>query len=65
MANQRQDVLVADGPGSPRALIARATLYLAVAYITLTTSDIDIARVPLKLFVVALALIGWLAVHRP
>jgi O-Antigen ligase len=46
-------------------LVARATLYLAVAYITLTTSDIDVGRVPLKLFVVAFSLIGWLAVKHP
>jgi hypothetical protein len=45
--------------------MARAALYLAVAYITLTTSDIDVARVPLKLFVVAFALIGWLTANRP
>jgi len=48
-----------------QVLMARAALYLAVAYITLTTSDIDVARVPLKLFVVAFALIGWLATNRP
>ncbi len=56
---------VASGPRGRQALIACAALYLAVAYITLTTSDIDVARVPLKLFVVAFALIGWLTVHRP
>jgi O-Antigen ligase len=48
-----------------KVFVARAALYLASAYITLTTADVDIARVPLKLFVVALALIGWLAVYRP
>ncbi len=48
-----------------QTLVARMALYLAVAYITLTTSDIDIGRVPLKLFVVAFALLGWLAVVRP
>jgi hypothetical protein len=58
-------VFVAGGAGGRQTLIARAALYLAVAYITLTTSDIDVARVPLKLFVVAFALIGWLTVHRP
>lgn len=56
---------MAGGAGGRQTLIARAALYLAVAYITLTTSDIDVARVPLKLFVVAFALIGWLTVHRP
>lgn len=65
VAHRRQDVYVASGPRGRQALIARAALYLAVAYITLTTSDIDVARVPLKLFVVAFALIGWLTVHRP
>ena len=56
---------VASGPRSRQVLTGRAALYLAVAYITLTTSDIDVARVPLKLFVVAFALIGWLTVYRP
>ncbi len=65
MANRRQDLSVASGARGRQALIARAALYLAVAYITLTTSDIDVGRVPLKLFVVAFALIGWLMVHRP
>lgn len=46
-------------------LLARAALYLAVAYITLTTSDLDVGRVPLKLFIVAFALIGWLATAWP
>ena len=65
VANRRQDVSVAGGASDRQALIARVGLYLAVAYITLTTSDVDIVRVPLKLFVVAFALIGWLTVHRP
>ena len=56
---------MAGGASDRQALIARVGLYLAVAYITLTTSDVDIARVPLKLFVVAFALIGWLGVRRP
>jgi hypothetical protein len=65
VVNRKQDVFVADGARSRQVLIVRASLYLAVAYITLTTSDIDVARVPLKLFVVAFALIGWLTVQRP
>jgi len=65
VTNRWQDVFVAGGARGRQALMARAALYLAVAYITLTTSDIDVARVPLKLFVVAFALIGWLVVHRP
>lgn len=47
------------------ALAARALLYLAVAYIALTTSDLDLGRVPLKLFVIALALIGWWVTELP
>jgi O-Antigen ligase len=58
-------VSVASGASDRQARIARAALYLAVAYVTLTTSDIDIGRVPLKLFVVAFALIAWLTVYRP
>lgn len=65
MASRRQDVFPPGSPSPRWALIVRVTLYLAVAYITLTTSDIDVARVPLKLFVVAFALLGWLAVYRP
>jgi O-Antigen ligase len=65
VANRRQDVSVVGGASDRQALSARVGLYLAVAYITLTTSDVDIARVPLKLFVVAFALIGWLWVRRP
>jgi len=45
--------------------MARAALYVAVAYITLTTADVNIARVPLKLFVVGVALAGWLNVYQP
>jgi hypothetical protein len=65
VADQRQDLSLASGQRGRQALMARASLYLVVAYVTLTTSDIDIGRVPLKLFVVAFALIGWLIVHRP
>jgi hypothetical protein len=49
----------------PLALLARAGLYVAVAYIVLTTSDLDVGQVPLKLFVVALALAGWWTTVRP
>jgi hypothetical protein len=51
--------------GHRQTRTARAALYAAVAYITLTTADIDVARVPLKLFVVGFALLGWLVVYRP
>jgi O-antigen ligase len=65
VADRRRGVFVARAPSGRQTLVARAALYLAVAYITLTTSDIDFAKVPLKLFVVAFALIGWLTVYRP
>jgi O-Antigen ligase len=47
------------------AITARCALYLATAYVALTTDDVDIARVPLKLLVVAFALASWLDVYRP
>jgi hypothetical protein len=65
VADPGQGVFVAGEVGGRKTLIARAALYLAVAYITLTTSDVDVVRVPLKIFLVAFALIGWLTVHRP
>ncbi len=65
MADYTSGALVSAGVSGRQTLLARAALYLAVAYITLTTADVDIARVPLKLFVVAFALAGWLNIYRP
>jgi hypothetical protein len=65
VVDPRLDVLAAGRLRGRQGSAARAALYLAVAYVTLTTADIDIARVPLKLFVVAFAMLGWLADYRP